>query len=189
MGGGRLGGRTLAGALAGGAMVGGFPGQRAVFAAIDAANQNKQNRKYERKQAKAHYDAIHPNWRAERALYIKPRPKVPTRSKATAALYKQMRSLSLANPLCAPFGLSAAERADYSKLRAVADKLGIPHPGASPAAAPRSEAARMVRKAAKKAEKRAIAEQLFAAAEADLLAESKAAEAAAADYLAEFGVE
>jgi len=119
-------GGSLGGELVGGALLGGFPGQKAVFDAINQQYATKSVRKDKKKAARATYDADHPGWRAERALYVRPAKRAPARSKRAADLYKQMRALSIANPGCAPFGLSAAERADYTRLRAVADQLGIP---------------------------------------------------------------
>ena len=148
--GGSMGGRL------GGALLGGFPGQRQVYAAIDAREINKQNRKIDKRAARAQYDAANPGWKAQRALYVPQRPRAPARSKAASALYKQMRALSMANPVCVPFGLSAVERADYNKLREVADYLDIPR---SPLDVQHAQLA--AKRAAKKAAKRAAEAELL----------------------------
>lgn len=136
----------------GGALLGGFPGQRAVYEQINRAHPMKSVRRDYKKAARDQYDMEHPNWRAERALYVRPARRAPPRSKQAAALYKQMRAMSLANPACAPFGLSAAERADYTRLRAVADQLGIPRSDLD-----NQQAASRARRAAKAAARAASA--------------------------------
>lgn len=114
-------GGALGGALLGGQLVGGFPGQKAVFAQIDQQYPSKYARKAEKQKAREAYDAKYPGWQA-RVPARKPRLV----NRRAADLYKQMAALSLANPACAPFGLTTEERKDYERLRAVADTLGIP---------------------------------------------------------------
>jgi hypothetical protein len=145
-GGALVGGRM--GGLRAGALMGGFPGQRAQFAALKkqldrvkypgekaADRRDAQRRAFaaEKQALTAQFDIDYPNWR----LFQKPRKSYPKGDKDTRALLKQIKAASIGRPDCEVFGLKAAERADYHRLRGIAQHLGIP---VAPLPAPPSRA-------------------------------------------------